>query len=150
LTSGTYRLLDAIADSYNPLLALLALAVPLLRKPRELRPAVRYYIATAAAIAFVYLIRAIDAHQQLWASIGLDYSTHSSFAASMAVSVAMYLRRWLPPIFASMALYFCLELVMRYHGVLDIVTSAIPAAAAAWLFHRKRGNFFGIASCISS
>jgi hypothetical protein len=153
LTSGTYRLLDAVADSYDPLLALLTLAAPLLRKPRELRPAIRYYVATAGAIAFVYVVRAIDAHQQLWASIGLDYSTHSAFAASLAVSVAMFLRRWLAPLFAFTVLYFCLELFMRYHGMLDIVTSTIPAAAAAWLVHaryKNRGNLRGIASCISS
>ena len=150
MTNSTYRLLDAVADSYDPLLALLSLAAPWLRKPREWRPAIRHYFATAAAIALVYLIRAIDARQQLWASTGLDYSTHSAFAASLAVSVAMFRRRWLAPLFALTFLYFCLELFMRYHGVLDIVPSAIPTAAAAWLFHKNRGNFRGIASCISS
>ena len=81
---------------------------------------------------------------------GLAQRTHSAFAASLAVSVAMFRRRWAAPLFVLTFLYFCLELFMRYHGVLDIVTSAIPAAATAWLFHKNRGNFFGIASCISS
>jgi len=135
VTPSTYRILDAIADSFNPLLAIVALACPFLRRPRTLRATVLYYLSTGAAIGFVYLVRAIDDHYQLWASLGLDYSTHSAFAASLVVSMSAFHRRWVVPLVVAVLLYFSLELVMRYHGVLDIVSSAALAAIAALLLH---------------
>jgi hypothetical protein len=130
-----YRILDAVADSFNPLLAIVALAIPFLRRPRTLRATIAYYLSTGAAIGFVYLVRAIDDHYQIWATFGLDYSTHSAFASSLAASMSAFRRRCMAPAVIAVVLYFVLELVMRYHGVLDIVTSSALAAIAALLLH---------------
>lgn len=135
MTPSTYRFLDTIADSFNPLLAIVALVCPIFRRPRTLRPIVAYCLATGAAIGIVYLARAIDDHHRLWATLGLDYSTHSAFAASLVVSMSAFNRRWLVPLVVAVVLYFSLELVMRYHSVLDIVSSATLAAMAALLLH---------------
>jgi hypothetical protein len=135
VTPSTYRILDAIADSFNPLLAIIALACPFLRRPRTLRLIIAYYLSTGAAIGIVYLVQAIDDRYQLWASLGLDYSTHSAFAASLVVSMSAFNRRWVVPLVVAVALYFSLELVMRYHGILDIVSSAALAVGAALLIH---------------
>lgn len=132
MTPSTYRILDAIADSFNPLLAIVALVCPFFRRPRTL---IAYYLSTGAAIGFVYLVRAIDDHYRLWASLGLDYSTHSAFAASLVASMIAFNRRWAVPLVIAVVAYFSLELVMRYHGVLDIVTSAALAVAVALLLH---------------
>ncbi len=137
MTPATYQLLDAIADAFDPLLALLALGAPLLRRPRALRPALGYYLATGLAIGVVYLVRALDLRFQLWESLGLDYSTHSAFATALVVSMAAFHRRWAFPLFAALVLYFCLMLFMGYHTALDVVTSAPLAAAAAWLAQRR-------------
>ncbi len=131
MTAATYRILDAVADSFNPLLALVALAIPLLHKPRNLRATIAYYISAGAAIGFVYLVRAIDTRYQLWASLGLDYSTHSAFAASLVVAIGAFYRRWLAPLALAAIAYFTLELVMRYHGLADILSSASLASVAA-------------------
>jgi hypothetical protein len=136
VTPSTLRLLDAIADSFNPLLAILALAMPLTRRPRTLRATALYYLSTGAAIAVVYLVRAIDARQQIWASVGLDFSTHSAFAASLTVSIGAFRRRWLAFLVPLLIAYFCLLMIMRYHGLLDILTSASLAAAVALLIQR--------------
>jgi hypothetical protein len=135
VTPSTYRVLDAIADSFNPLLAMVALAAPLVRRPRTLRTIVAYYLSAGMAVAIVYLVRAIDARQQIWASIGLDFSTHSAFAASLTVSISALRRRWLVPLVLMLFAYFCLQLIMRYHGLLDVLTSAILAAGVALLLH---------------
>jgi hypothetical protein len=135
VTATTYRILDTIADSFDPLLAVIALACPFLRKQRVLRPAILYYLSAGAAIGFVYLVRAIDSRQQIWGSFGLDFSSHSAFAASLAISIGAFNRRWAAPVAVAVALYFCLELVMRYHGPLDILSSATAAALAALLLH---------------
>src|SRR6185436_15846548 len=129
------RFLDALADSFDPLLAIIALAVPLIRTPRRFRPGVAYYLSAAAAIGFVYLVRAIDDRYHLWSAAGFDFSTHSAFAASLAVSIATFQRRWAGPLALAVLLYFSLELVMRYHGLLDILTSASLAALTAFLLH---------------
>jgi len=135
VTPATYRILDAVADSFNPLLALIALAIPLLQKPRNLRATIAYYISTGAAIVFVYLVRALDDRYLLWTSIGLDYSTHSAFAASVVVSIGSFYRRWLVPLICAAIAYFALELVMRYHGVADIVSASVLAGSAAFGLH---------------
>jgi uncharacterized membrane protein len=135
MTAATYRFLDAVADSFNPLLAIVALALPFVRHPRALRSTIAYYLSAGAAIGVVYLIRAIDSRYQIWAAQGLDYSTHSAFAASLVTSMGAFRRRWLAPLVLAAVLYFSLELVMRYHGVLDILTSASPAVTTALLFH---------------
>ena len=126
-------MLDRVADAFNPLLTLLALAAPFLRRPRTWRAAIVYYLSAGAAISFVYLIRALDLELRIWPRFGLDFSTHSAFAASLATSLALFRRRWTIPLLVAIALYFGLELFMRYHGIADIVTSALIASAAAFL-----------------
>ncbi|MBV8544413.1 MAG: hypothetical protein JO093_23530 [Acidobacteria bacterium] len=127
----THKVLGAIANSFNPIVAILALAVPFARRPRTLRSTIAYYLAAGIAIGLVYVVRAIDDRYGLWASRGLDYSTHSAFAASLAASIAAFHRRWAAPLVGATVLYFALEMFMRYHGVLDILSSAVPAAMAA-------------------
>jgi hypothetical protein len=125
--------LSALADSFNPLLAIVALAVPFLRRPQTTRATVAYYLSTGAAIGIVYLVRFIDSRNHLWASFGLDYSTHSAFAASLAASLGAFDRRLIVPLVVAVLLYFALEIFMRYHGIMDILSSAIPAAIVAIL-----------------
>ncbi len=138
MTPATYRVLDAVADSFNPLLAIVALAIPFVRTPRILRATIAYYLSTGAAIGFVYLVRAIDDYYRIWSSFGLDYSTHSAFAASLVVSVGAFHRRWLAPLVIAVLLYFTLELIMRYHGILDILTSTALATAVVFAASRLR------------
>ena len=133
-----HSVLAAIANSFNPLLAILALVVPFVRKSRSLRSTIAYYLSAGVAIGLVYVVRAIDDHYQLWASRGLDYSTHSAFAASIATSIAAFHRRWTAPLVLATVLYFALEIFMRYHGILDILSSAVPAALIALLYHLRR------------
>jgi len=136
--------LGVLADSFNPLLAIIALAIPFLRRPRSVRATIAYYLSTGAVIGIVYLVRFIDSRNQIWASFGLDYSTHSAFAASLAASIGAFDRRWAVPLALAVLLYFALEIFMRYHGILDILSSAAPAAIVAFLLQmiapRLRGS----------
>jgi hypothetical protein len=125
--------LGVLADSFNPLLAIIALAIPFLRRPRSVRATIAYYLSTGAVIGIVYLVRFIDSRNQIWASFGLDYSTHSAFAASLATSIGAFDRRWAVPLALAVLLYFALEMFMRYHGIVDILSSAVPAAIVALL-----------------
>lgn len=142
--SAAVRLLDAVADSFNPLLAVLALAAPFLRRARTLKTTIVFYVSAGAAIGFVYFVRAVDLQYQVWARFGIDYSTHSAFAASLVASLSAFHRRWMRPLLVVTALYFVLQLVMRYHTVADILTSACVAAAAAAVLHRIAVVTFGM------
>jgi hypothetical protein len=135
VSPATLQFLDAVADSFNPLIAAFALALPLLRKPRRPRAIAAYSVAGAMAIAMVYVIRAIDAHLQIWDAMGLDFSTHSAFAASVAVSIGVFSRRARLPLLVLVLAYFGLELLLRYHTLADVLSSALPAAAVALAFH---------------
>ena len=139
----TYEVLDALADSFNPVLVVVTFAAPRFRQPRERRSTLAYTLSVIAAIGFVYLVRAIDERLGLWASVGLDFSTHSALAAVLAVSAGAFHRRWAVPLGVALVLYFSLVLVMRYHGPLDIVTSAgLTGSAAAFIqLGRERAAF---------
>ena len=126
-----YQALDAIADSFNPLLTLLALAAPFFRKPRAARSAISYCFAAATGLAVVYGVRALDGSELLWQRAGLEYSTHSAYAASLVTSIGCFWRRALGALGIALAAYFTLELILRYHGILDIASSASIAVVAA-------------------
>ena len=143
---AVYEALDAVADSFDPLLALLALAAPLFRKPRALRRAIAYYLCGGAAVAMVYVIRAVDGRYGLWHAAGLDYSTHTAFAATVATSLGWFHRRWAGAVTAAVALYLGLVLVMRYHGILDVVSSSLLAAATAAALHFAADRGLGAAT----
>jgi hypothetical protein len=136
MTPATARVLDSVADAYNPLLTLLALAAPWLPSRRCWLAAVRYYAAAGLAIAVVYLVMALDNHFGLWRSVGLDYSTHFAFASALVVSLSLLHRRWALPLLLSLIAYFFLALAMRYHGVLELLSAGAIAAPAAWLAQR--------------
>ncbi len=140
MSPAAYHLFDGVADAYNPLLALLALLAPWLLRPRPAPRLVRYYGAAALGIGFVYLVRAVDDRLALWPSLGLDYSTHAAFAASLVVSLVALHRRWLAVLVTSLALYFALALFMRYHGVADLLSAGALAAAMTYLIQRWVGG----------
>ena len=90
--STAFRVLDLIADSYDPVLALLALAAPAIdRGSRSGMALLRYYAALGIGLGVVYLVQAADQRFGLWPAAGLDYSTHVAFAVSVATSA--YLAR---------------------------------------------------------
>jgi hypothetical protein len=135
VTPVTFRLLDDITDSFNPLLALVGLAAPWFRRPRTMRSTGVYYLSAGAAIGIVYIIRWVDVRHQIWALAGLDFSTHSAFAASLVTSLGVFHRRWLGPLLILIVLYFCLQLIMRYHSTLDIVSSTSVAVVFSLLLN---------------
>ena len=135
LTPTTYRVLDFVADAYDPLLTLLALIAPPFAKPRKAPDLLRFYAAAAFGIGFVYLVMAADNSFGLWRSFGLDYSTHSAFAAALVVSLAIHFRKWLLPLAGSLALYLALIVLMGYHGILDVLSAALVVSVATLLVH---------------
>lgn len=147
----TYEILDAIADSYNPLLFLgyIVLAVVYWRRGDRLAAAKGF-----TGIFAAYVLMFIDNALQLWATMDLDYSTHSAVALAL-IAFHVHKRRWNDSVTiglsVSLVLYYALEVYQQYHTAMDIITTGIvlgpvvaliywgigklspPASKAVWL-----------------
>ena len=132
----TYELLDHIADSVNPTLALLEISMPWFPKYRApgLAPWMRV-AGAAACVAIAYAGQAFDSLTDAWPSMSLDYSGHSAVCVALLVSLAQLSRRWLIASIAIGVAYAALMMYQRYHTFADIVTTATPiglASAMVW------------------
>jgi hypothetical protein len=126
----TYRTLDGVADAFNPLLTMLALLAPGLGKQRGARVNLAYYLAAILALAVVYAAMGVE-RSGLWQAVGVDYSTHSAYAAALVVSIVMLRRKWAAPLLAVLGAYLALVVIMRYHGVAETLLSAALGAVGA-------------------
>ncbi|MES1241507.1 MAG: hypothetical protein ABUT39_07800 [Acidobacteriota bacterium] len=119
-----------LADAVAPLLALLALLNPAIRPSLGDRSTVwRYLAAAALGVAGIYLVAGLDVWLGLWSRAGLDYSTHTAFVTTLAVSLGRSRPGWAWALVAVVLLYSLLIFALGFHGLGDIVTSAIVAAA---------------------
>ena len=123
-----WQTLDAIADSVNPVLGIIALVWPWLRWRGAWRQATLNVIATLLSVAFAYAISALDARFGWWPSVGLDFSTHTAIAIALIVSVcSIKPSTWM--VWTAVLLgYFVLMVYQRYHTPADIFTTAMVIA----------------------
>lgn len=125
-----YALVHGVADALAPLLALLALLNPAIRPSLGDRRAVRRYLtATALGVAGIYLVAALDFTLALWSRVGLDYSTHTAFVTTLAISLWRSRPSWAWALGAVLLTNALLILGLGFHSLGDVVTSTIVAAA---------------------
>lgn len=124
---------DLLADAIDPLLALLALAAPAFRR-RAWRRVLFYYLAGVLGMAVVYGVWALDGWLGLWARWGMDYSTHTAFAVSAAITLGFWVERWRWGLVAVVVGYAFLLGYLGYHDGADMATSVAVASTTA-LFH---------------
>ncbi len=125
----SYEVLDTIADSYNPLLALIALIFIVKAllysqwKLLGLRLAAFFAVAITA-----YGLMFLDNRLNIWSYWGLDYSTHTAIAVGLVLFLSFVrpqLRIWW---FVSFIGYVLLMLYQRYHTIADILTTGITVS----------------------
>ncbi len=127
------NVLDLAADAFSPALTLLALAAPGLRGTwRGWPPAILYLVAGLTGLGLIYGIAALDTRFGLWPAVGLDYSTHTAYAVSLATTIICWDRRWLALLVAALCGYALLMVVLGFHSLADIATSAMIAVPGAW------------------
>ncbi len=131
------EILDTIADSINPGLALLALALPWINREAFAASGSRWFFlaCTVLGLVVVYGIQFLDNRLMLWPSVGLDYSTHTAFAVSITTSVGSANKRWLWLLLPVLIAYAGLMMYLDYHSLADILTAAIVIAPVTWLIH---------------
>ena len=135
-------MLDRIADSVNPTLGLLAVALPWLRPYRQ--PPLTAWRRVGGALLCVglaYAGQAFDNFTGLWPLLSLDYSGHSAVCVAWLVSIAHLSYRWAVGAIAVGCMYAALMMYQQYHTFADIVTTAVPvgfASEAVWRWMVKR------------
>lgn len=121
----TYEVLDAIADSYTPILFFGYLIFSVLYFRGGDRTAV---FKGLAGVAVAYLFMFLDNRWQVWHAFSLDYSTHSSVALALVI---FHVHKRKPTSFAAIGLiisllcYYVLEVYQEYHSVLDILSTVL-------------------------
>ncbi|MBE9031248.1 hypothetical protein IQ266_16055 [filamentous cyanobacterium LEGE 11480] len=142
-----YATLDAIADAYIPLLAVLVIVL-IARAGLMRRGPLRwlYVSVLICGLIVAYSLGYIDATVGLWSSFSLDYSTHTAVALVLVILLNIVVKRYWPICSISLFCYFGLMLYQSYHSVADIVTTVIAVSflflpTVIWLYH-----VFGVAT----
>lgn len=128
MTQTTSHILAFIADCYTPILLLLAL-VDVGRY--WVRGNKFYGLRLIFAVLVVYVWMFADKYFQLWASAGLDYSTHTAAALALVVIVSLDKRIPIKLLLASSLIsYGCLMNLLGYHSWADMFTTALATSVS--------------------
>ncbi len=127
----SYETLDAIADSVNPILGLIALTWPWLQWRRQWRRAALHVLLTLLSVALAYAMSALDRTFGWWPSLGLDFSTHTALCVTLIVSLC-FVRRSLAALWIGVFIaYAALMVYQDYHSVADICTTLLAVLPIA-------------------
>lgn len=122
------QFLAVAADIYSPLL-LLGIAIVIIKHRQT---SIRALTAIGVYMVGVYGFMLLDRVASLWPRIGLDYSTHTAFAA---VCVWFLWRNsevpWRSVWLWSLMAYFAAMIHLRYHTVADILSTM--GVMAMWI-----------------
>jgi hypothetical protein len=116
--------LKIVADSVNPTLGVLAVALPFTKWRDQSRLAMRHVAVTLLIVALTYLLRAVLGLELMWAHWGMDFSAHAAICIVLSVALASldWRRVWLwSAIFVA---YDILMVYQGYHTWSDIGTTA--------------------------
>jgi hypothetical protein len=120
----SHQTLKVVADSVNPILGILAIALPIMKWRGQWRPSSMHIGVTLLTVAFTYLFRAVFDLERLWASWGLDFSTHTAICVVLVVALSSlhWKRAWIWCVI--LGAYAQLMVYQSYHTWVDIGTTA--------------------------
>ncbi len=120
----SHQTLKVVADSVNPILGILAISLPFAKSRGVWRPAAAHLGVTLIIVALTYLFRAVLQLEALWASWGMDFSTHGAICIVLVVSLSSlsWKRFWVwGVVFVA---YDALMVYQSYHTWADIGTTS--------------------------
>lgn len=120
----SHQTLKIVADSVNPSLGVLVLALPFAKWRGQWRPASVHIAVTLVTVTLTYLLRAVFNLEAVWASWGLDFSTHGAICIVLVVALSSleWKRIWVwGAVFVS---YDALMVYQSYHTWADIGTTS--------------------------
>lgn len=126
-------MLSIVCETITPTLLIAVLALPWLYRGRLARAELVRLIAVQTGLGMVatYSLMALDKQLGWWPNWGLDYSTHSAFALSLALPlIKQHHWAWI----GLLLFYgFCMQ-QLHYHSVLDMLTTGLAWALACLPF----------------
>jgi hypothetical protein len=133
----SYETLDAIADSYNPLLLVAAVVVlGLALWKKEWRLAGVRVLGIGIVLGVTYGLRFLESTFGWWGTRGLDYSTHTALSVSFVVFLTITTRKLAAFWIGSLLAYFALMLYQKYHTLADILSTSlvviVPVLVGCW------------------
>jgi hypothetical protein len=136
MPSAFHQFLDTLADSVNPILALLAIGVAGIEwRRRGWKRAAIFAGATALGLIGIYAIAALGQRFQWWQQVGGDYSLHSAFATSMGTSLVFWRPRWRVALVVGVLAYLVMIVLMGYHSTVDVVSAALVGVVVTLPWH---------------
>lgn len=121
-----YESLDMLADSFNPASLILVLfSLIHMAQQRNFIALRRYVLFLVVSLICVYGLMILDKKLGIWASLSMDYSTHTALAFASILFLVFYWSKLRLPLFISLGLYLALMLFQAYHSVSDIVSTAL-------------------------
>jgi hypothetical protein len=130
-----FRLLDGLADAVNPALGI-CLLIFLFGATRRREISWRTWVAALLGVAVVYLLQNLDHYGHWWKRIGSDYSTHSALALALAIPIGILRPKLWPTLLAVLLGYAVLMMILGFHTLLDISTTALVIAPIVVLLQR--------------
>jgi hypothetical protein len=120
----SHESLKVVADTVNPILGLLAIALPITKWRGQWRPASMQIGVTLMTVALTYLFRAVFDLEGLWASRQLDFSTHTAICVVLVIALSSldWKRAWIWCVI--LIAYAQLMTYQHYHTWIDIGTTA--------------------------
>jgi hypothetical protein len=134
----TYEQWDAVADSVNPIMAIATLVLPFVVRSDCRGGRIAFYAAAVLSMVFMYALGWVDQNLHIWDRVGLDYSTHSGFAAVLIVSIWLWVRSAGVTAAAIGLAYCALMLYQRYHTIADIVSTVVVISSVTLGIHHLR------------
>ena len=100
----------------------------------------RYVTGALGGLALVYVLHFADRPLGLWGSLGLDFSTHTAVAVSLATSMACSRLRWLWLLVPLLGAYSVVMVeIENHHSWADVITSVPLPILLTWLSQRLIG-----------
>lgn len=84
----SHQTLKVVADSVNPILGILAIVLPFAKSRGAWRQAAAHLGVTLVIVALTYLFRAVLQLEALWASWGMDFTTHGAICIVLVVALS--------------------------------------------------------------
>ncbi len=122
----TYQQIDTIADSYNPFLLLISIAIVAISFIRNHKhSAASQTTVLLLGFGIIYFIYWLDQQLKLWTSFGLDYSTHTATSLLMTTFIFYYLKRLRYLFLIMFIVYLLIMIYQKYHSIQDILTTCM-------------------------
>lgn len=134
----SYQILDKIADSYIPLLALFGLVSVFI--PSGLRIITDKFIRLLGLVLLAYSFMYLDNYFGVFPSVGLDYSTHTALSLGLTYFLSWLHKQYKIYFLSVLVAYLLLMLYQQYHTVADIIATGIVMTPFVWLMLRNLGK----------